>query len=283
MNRQLAEGFALELAILETAFPPRWDRENGIVDLRGDSARILETITDVMGFGGREELVEGAFLPLLFGAAWKVLDIIVERGVQLEDSRQLRPQIATKVKRVKETEGADFIALLLRADIAKAIAGLYANTHELRHSVVHRRVDRDADGGLLGEGSMRLAKAEVIALCELAIIVGRCASAPADRRAQSHAAWLANKLTMVHCGPILTDAHKPTPMDVVLVAAEREGDRWTVNTELVHRRVTDNGHPFAWLEVHPPGDEFAVIRTQLHEAPRGCAERFYPSGDLHWG
>lgn len=267
MSHQLAEDFALEIAMLETAFPPRWDRENAIVDLRGDTACIYERIADVVGFAGREMLAEDAFLPLLFGAAWKVLDIIVERGLQLEDPRQVRPQIATKVKRAQDTKGADFVPLLLRTDIAVAVAELYAKTHELRHSVVHRRVDRDAYGTLFGKDATRLSKAEATAFCELVLIVGRCASMPMDRRAQSHAAWLANLLYRVHEGQALLDAHRPRPIDVVVVAAAPDGDRWIVNTERAHRRVAATGYPFAWLEVRAPAGEFPIWRGRLEEIP----------------
>lgn len=76
---------AFERLILDRAAPLIPTSEAGsVIDLRqpgGTSVNI--TLTDSTGSGGSNQLKESDVRPLLFGSAWKVLDLLVELALHL--------------------------------------------------------------------------------------------------------------------------------------------------------------------------------------------------------
>lgn len=91
-----------------------------------------------------------ALRPLLVGAAWKVLDLLYEealhqRGITPDRGRQY--SIAGKQLRARRgTARPEYFS---RA-AWDGLTALYANTTELRHSLVHRTVRTDAEQALVG-------------------------------------------------------------------------------------------------------------------------------------
>ncbi|MFI9413961.1 hypothetical protein [Nocardia gamkensis] len=91
-----------------------------------------------------QHLIAQDVYPLLFGAAWKVLDLLVElrlheEGVQPE--RQGEFTIAQKVGRANSGNLGPANPLTL--SVWKVVMGVYTATAELRHSLVHRGVRVD--------------------------------------------------------------------------------------------------------------------------------------------
>lgn len=100
------------------------------------------------------ELIEG-ILPLLFGAAWKVLDLLVE--LLLQKGREPLPagNWTIKAKLAALDKGdVDWLALGGDQAIWGALASLYAATTEHRHCLVHR-LAHFAEGSLTLSGEDR--------------------------------------------------------------------------------------------------------------------------------
>ena len=123
---------AFERTVLSTVYPlvnPAAAR--GGYDLRTNTARIV--LSDDFGSGGRDDLVR-ELRPLLFGAAWKVLDLLVEYGLKQVDPR---PEWRINDKKACVV-GVTLPPLSADAAIWSRISATYANTIEQRHCLVHR-------------------------------------------------------------------------------------------------------------------------------------------------
>lgn len=87
--------------------------------------------------------------PLLFGAAWKVLDLLCEltlgqAGVARQGGRYL---VSFKVEKAANGTLASISPFDGRPDLWARIMGTYGATEELRHSLVHRRLIIDPATG----------------------------------------------------------------------------------------------------------------------------------------
>jgi hypothetical protein len=150
----LVEQTAYERYALRSA-APLVKRVTGSVDLRRDPRG------DVTGVAGgadscREVLEQFklTFVPLMFGAAWKILDLVVEDSLgPLPPDRKGRPQrwsIEKKAAEVLTSNGAIKARKPFnrRSPEWMAAMRMYPNTKELRHAVTHRDAGRDVNGEL---------------------------------------------------------------------------------------------------------------------------------------
>ena len=80
-----------------------------------------------------------ALTPLLFGAAWKILDLFVELALNLSGAKPKRRNWAIDEK-VTAAQGGLGLNSLLTDDVVlwRAVLSVYAATHQHRHCVVHR-------------------------------------------------------------------------------------------------------------------------------------------------
>ena len=116
--------------------------------------------------------------PLLAGAAWKVLDLLVEAALGQPGKRW---RIAEKISQVHS--GISGPPNFGKATW-DALATTYANTAELRHSLVHRQVHLDASEALVGRDKngrplTPLSSTEQEALAKAAVRASSLALAPA--------------------------------------------------------------------------------------------------------
>lgn len=91
-----------------------------------------------------------ALRPLLVGAAWKVLDLLLEEAL---DQAGVAPDLRRGFS-IKSKQGHARSASARPAQIATSVwaplMGAYDATVEIRHSLVHRRAHTDATGALVG-------------------------------------------------------------------------------------------------------------------------------------
>jgi len=100
--------------------------------------------SDTVG-GESVEALRNNLLPLLFGAAWKILDLALELAfAQAElvpkDGSQWR--IKPKSRHAAAHRGS-LQGLSTKTDVWHALGSLYTQTVEIRHALVHRRVHVD--------------------------------------------------------------------------------------------------------------------------------------------
>jgi hypothetical protein len=127
----------------------------GSVDLRHDPRGDI-TVVITAADSSREVLEQFKlkFVPLMFGAAWKILDLVVEDSLgPLPPGRNGRPRnwrIEDKATEVLAANGA----VKARKPFTRrnpewmAAMRMYANTKELRHAITHRDAGHDANGNL---------------------------------------------------------------------------------------------------------------------------------------
>ena len=86
--------------------------------------------------------VATALTPLLFGAAWKILDLFVELALNLSGATPKRRNWTIDEK-VVAAQGGLGLSSLLTDDVAlsRAVLCTYAATHQHRHCVVHRTAE----------------------------------------------------------------------------------------------------------------------------------------------
>lgn len=87
----------------------------------------------------REGNLRAVFLPLAFGAAWKVIDLTLEFALAVQDD--IPPngkfQISTKVDKAKRG-GISSAILTMEQSTWLGVLDCYVSTVEYRHSLVHR-------------------------------------------------------------------------------------------------------------------------------------------------
>ena len=79
-----------------------------------------------------------ALTPLLFGAAWKILDLFVELALNLARPQRDNWRIEEKTAAARRGDGERSI-LTDDTSIWRAVLAIYAATAEHRHCVVHRQ------------------------------------------------------------------------------------------------------------------------------------------------
>jgi hypothetical protein len=130
-------------------------------------------------------------LSLFFGAAWKVLDTVVEVAIASDIRANGRSpwQPAEKEKLLNAGIGADMPPV--PSDIWRACVQLYINSIEVRHSLVHRTAQVKPNGDLVGETKAKTSLPPVTlrqqaAFCELAQFVALCFETGSMTNRQRH-------------------------------------------------------------------------------------------------
>lgn len=148
------EQSAVERDIVTRALPlvPRETDGSGTARwlLSGDQITAGVRIGDILGSNPVDCVKLLGLRPLLMGAAWKVLDLLVDEVLEQAGrtpSRGRRWSIDEKAAAVQTiSRGPDPLA----TPTWSALAALYVRTAEIRHSLTHRRVSVGEDGALVG-------------------------------------------------------------------------------------------------------------------------------------
>lgn len=133
---------AFERLLLDRLFPLFHDAPRDEIDLGTlgqDEQVVIKTSLVVSLFGQQSTADRKALLPLLFGAAWKILDLLIELGLSHASMQPKRHQwtIAEKVDHAR-SHATDACLLGTDPPVWQALERLYANTAEHRHCLVHR-------------------------------------------------------------------------------------------------------------------------------------------------
>jgi hypothetical protein len=88
-------------------------------------------------------------LPLAFGAGWKVLDLMIELILNQSGYRPSSVRGFTIAEKQRQAQNRNISSSILGCDSAtwQSILGIYANTVEHRHCLVHRTANIDENSG----------------------------------------------------------------------------------------------------------------------------------------
>jgi hypothetical protein len=151
---EFRDGVAFETYVLDKMLPVISGGENGSIDVRGRAtvAAVQISITEDISASAVEG-VKNDLTPLMFGAAWKVLDLAIELilnsgGFTADRSRGTEWSISAKQNYAANGDG-QYQVLTNDRPVWKAVGALYANTVEHRHCLVHRTAVIDPSSGAL--------------------------------------------------------------------------------------------------------------------------------------
>lgn len=153
---------ALERDLLQRALPLVPTASDGssraTIDLAANTADIAISVSDTLGPTpiGCIELLR--IRPLLVGAAWKVLDLLLETALSEAGMQGDTPRGWSIKRKVAHAKGTDGRPCNVSVHAWTALMRTYVETAELRHSLVHRRAHTDAGNALVGidDGGARL-------------------------------------------------------------------------------------------------------------------------------
>jgi hypothetical protein len=216
---EFEESTAFERWTLEALvpLPPRRPHQ-GVKDAVTNEAWLtVESVVVRMYAGGVRE-VHVDLRPLAFGAAWKVLDLLLELAyANAGTAAGGWLKIATKVNWARQGHG---VVAPLTADRAlwRTLSSTYAATTQARHSLAHRRAEVDRATGSLtgrddsGQPLVPITAEQQEAFCRA---VQRAASAAISgqisRRERSDLTWQLDQLQAHHQQPALGGVQFQTP------------------------------------------------------------------------
>jgi hypothetical protein len=278
----------------------RFAEPTAIHDVRGRVDGVGGNITVMVGaattgLAARDELAR-SLRPLGFGAAYKVLDLLVEHV--LEANRRGSGRFPFSVKSAALSAGSLTLPVPLdaRSDVWDRLAGTYVALQNARHAVTHRRAQATASGDLeihddqgqmtdtVSDGEIAAFAAAVLATAELVI------EGSSDERRLRLVAWHLNRLDGRHGLPSLAetdpDAYRRLlVMDLIEVdggqlrfdAAQakesvqgQQPSLWDLRLHAGHRVFVghweDVGHSDAPI-YFDPGSPPAWLSEQVLEAP----------------
>jgi hypothetical protein len=225
--------------------------------------------------------------PLLFGAAWKILDLLVEYGLN-----QVTPQAHWTIQ-AKQAQASSAAVVPLSNDQAvwSRVAALYANTVEARHCLIHRRFVFSAVGDMTqlvdrqGAPMPDVTAEEQNAFCRVAqrasIVLQLGRFSPRDRL--DIVASLDKIVAQHGLGALGGGASARLP-ELVQVNAQSSIVGWTVDIAgtLDNAEKVFPGRAYFDIEISFPGKGLPPLVGRLEDAPRGSAIPIDPGNPPAW-
>jgi hypothetical protein len=224
--------------------------------------------------------------PLLFGAAWKILDLLVE--LALANARIPPDNKKTGEYRIttKQSEAPKGIcpSLSSHPQAWAAIAEIYGNTAELRHCLVHRTATVATPSGEFngtnksGIPLQPLTSVEQDSFCLLALICSEAVIAAnagkLSKRQYLRIAGHLDQLHLHHSAPRLGGI-AATSIIRVDVKAVATASGFELDTDLIRpaaiRRTPNAAHAFLDVYVHDPNGHHPTLCGSLEDAPPGVS------------
>ncbi|MCZ7537895.1 MAG: hypothetical protein M5T61_19505 [Acidimicrobiia bacterium] len=149
-HSEFDDATAFERWALEGLVPlPAARPHSAVKDIEHNAVRVMAGTAVVRVYAGGVREVHVDLRPLAFGAAWKVLDLLVELALsQSGFPSASRVTITEKVKQARTAAG-QCPPLTSDAALWRTLAATYASTEEIRHSLVHRHAEVDRSSGVL--------------------------------------------------------------------------------------------------------------------------------------
>ena len=155
-------------ALHEFCHQPGQSSDLMMIDLRGPNRRLSSCVSSV-AFASDSGRLRSAMASLAFGAAWKVIDLMIEH-VLIAASPPRSGRVTIKSKADFATNNrSDLLVAVPHGDLVDRIAALYRATVELRHALTHRSVTYQ--GNLLSDGTTSMSLDSIDAFAHLALSI----------------------------------------------------------------------------------------------------------------
>ena len=233
-------------------------------------------VTETVGFAPETCVERLALRPLLVGAAWKVLDLLLEHALahaSLPHDRNGEYTIGLKQRHART---AQHRPARFATAVWAPLMGAYDATVEIRHSLVHRRAHTDTSGALVGVDRNRNPLRPLVPTEQEAFVRAALSAADAALASSVHARDEARLLSHLAALTALTGhpvaaASQPTvipEITIVVDSDQSDPSRYLIDLPAVR----------AWLPFPTAGDCADVIvaprdrpgqelRGRLEDAP----------------
>jgi hypothetical protein len=229
---------------------------------------------------GRQRQPLADLRPLLFGAAWKVLDLLVELALHRAGEQPDRPNgTEWTIDRKKDLAGQHSgVCRPLSSEPAiwAALCDMYVKTVETRHSLVHRRIRVDPRSGDMAGTDRNGARLLTFTAedQDAFVQVVRAAAAAAvsgskSPRQRDTLLWQLARL-QAHHGNRALGGVEPAPIPRVIADLETVGTNWIVDVPSLLRQASaafSQAQQFD-VELHVPDGSGIVYEGQLESAPQ---------------
>ncbi|WP_156919349.1 hypothetical protein [Azovibrio restrictus] len=228
--QEFEDSTAFELYVLEKVRPPLEQHGVDSIDLRDEEKTAVSSSICVSVCASAVEQLKDELTPLLFGAAWKVIDLLLEFAL---NNRGLSPKsqdwkITEKQNHARNGAGNRCV-LGCSPPVWDALLQVYAATVEHRHCLVHRTASIDAAGTLNGVDRNQqpltpLSRKEQIAFAKAANLVARAVIAGGiTLRSEDHLKFQLDQLTN-HSRVIAFGVGEPNaPVEILLSLTNENG------------------------------------------------------------
>ena len=232
LNRQdFEEGTDFELYVLERMRPAVNPHAGGSIDLRGSTVVSAALVGESISGRALDDLKD-QLSPLLFGAAWKVLDLLLEFALNTAGFSPAGQKwsITKKQGHASNGDGDRGAVLGCSQEVWKALLSVYANTVEHRHCLVHRTAKVDPATGTLdgvdqNQSPLRsLTLDQQVALAKAAALACRgVLRGSIDKRSEDHLKYQLNQLTLHTGAPTFGVGAASAPVDIYLALSQENG------------------------------------------------------------
>jgi hypothetical protein len=218
--------------------------------------------------------------PLLFGAAWKILDLLTELALEQAGSphdQGSRYSIKRKTGLARSAQVAALAPFDVQPDIWARVMATYAATMELRHSLVHRQVFVSASGEISGvshsgiPSSLVVSAEQQMRFCSMvAGASDAILSAGLPLRRLDRLRWVLDELDYLHQMSKYGAADKSGPIPVVLLrVAPDESQTISIDMDDVNlrSRAAFQNVPYYDLTIIAPDGR--TLACALEDAPSG--------------
>lgn len=234
--------------------------------------------------------------PLFFGAGWKVLDLLIELGLErmnVPHDRRNDYSIKFKANEARSNSVQAIAPFVPRLGLWERICKIYSSTEELRHSLVHRRLIVDPLTGDIrgarrpgGTVPQLLTASEQSAFCRVAagaaqvVLAGRLTT-----REGSQLRWELDHLTVHHGQPALgaspVRGHIPL---VVVRPSVGPSDQATLDFSGIQERARAAVGGVSHFDIEIRLPDGRALRGPLEDAPHEVLtfSASSPPGWLNW-
>jgi hypothetical protein len=274
------ESTAFELYALENVCPVV-ARDAGLttIDLRDPNpsgmvhdaiCSLAQTVTDAL----RDQLA-----PLLFGAAWKVLDMVIEFALcKAYPRKNADSQLLITEKIDALSKGmADPCVLGASKSVWEALEQLYKQTVDHRHSLVHRADKVDiATGTMVGTDKkgtplLPLTRQHQLSFAKVGALVARgVLGGGIDERSEEHLKYELDKLTQHTKHPAFGVSGSSAPANILLELEEENGSFFLNMCGVLDRaRKSCPAERYFNVLVNIPGDSGRRLFGYAEKFPQG--------------
>lgn len=218
-----------------------------------------------------------ALTPLLFGAAWKILDLFVELALNLSGAKPKRKNWTIEEKVTAAKNGLGLSSLLTDDFVLwRAVLAAYAATHQHRHCVVHRTAQFSSEAVQLagvdksGSALRPMTKNELDVFLVIAQAVADAVMAGGLKA--RNADYLRFELDQLREHTGLSDLggkHRSKPVMVRMVPTPVGGELYEIDFQAAYSRAAKarpHSHYDVWIDL--PDDSGRNLFARMEDVPK---------------